>query len=60
MNKPLPLVGTHEKPCRTCGKIIYRNGVNNMTWIRKAFCGKACQVKSVTTAAWKRKRWSDV
>lgn len=51
-----PLLGPAFKVCR-CGARIERNNMNNMQWLRKTFCGRACHYASVTGASWKRRRF---
>lgn len=55
-NQPKDLIGTHEKKCLGCDKMIVRNGMNNMRWVRKTFCSTPCRYAALNHASWTRKR----
>lgn len=56
---PVALLGPPTKTCQTCGALIERDGMNNMAWLRKTFCGRECHYKAIASSAWKRKTWKN-
>lgn len=48
-------VGSVTKPCVQCGKLIHRTTEDNIKWLRRAYCNKACQTEGMKRNEWNKR-----